>query len=999
MNLARNFFGFAQFILVVFVLTFSAHAAGEVDASFLASLSGAASGRVNKIIVQPDGKALVGGNFRTAGILPRAGLFRLNTDGTVDASFQPPSFYNLSGTGGSISAIDLQSDGKILVGGDFQGANSIQKQGIMRLNSNGSIDATFNVLLNSGGTISDIIVLPDDRILLGGNFTINDTGGNRIGVARLNSNGSLDSIVYQNIVALNKILLLPDGKLLTGNLNSVRRFNVDGTFDPGFSTIATSSSVLDMQLLADGKILVAGNFNTVNGFNLRALFRINPDGSVDTTYNPGGSNPNPSVNGITPLPNGKFLIFGPFSGYNGMAANKVALIDANGMLDTSFNMAANNFNPIQDIAVLPDGKILVGGVSTLTSQNALIRVNSNGTLDAALNVLISNSSGSGYTVLIQPDGKILVGGQFAAANGAIRGSLVRFNADGSLDTTFTPPNLPISWGVFGLELQADGKILVPVWVGSSGFTYRLNVNGTIETTISNTPYSRDAKYLPDEKILIATGDRVRRYNSNGTSDGTFSSPLTNGSDQIYKLAVQPDGKIIVVGTFTTIGGQTRGRIARLNADGSLDATFNPPGGANANIHTAVIQSDGKILIGGAFTGVNFDLNKQYLARLNPDASLDASFAPVLNAPVLGLKLQADGKILIAGAMSTVNGVFTPGIARINANGTLDTMFNVGLGTDSTVWSIDQQSDGKIVYVGQFSKTNGFSTLGIGRLLNTSVPRSTLFDYDGDGKADVSVFRPSENKWYILRSSDGQIVERIFAVSGDVPTPADFDGDGKTDIAIFRPATGDWWYLSSINNAQIFAHWGANGDILRPGDFDGDGRADYVVFRPTENNWFRLSSANGATSNRNFGIAGDKPVVGDFDGDGKSDVAIYRPSTGDWWWQSSVDNIQRATRWGIATDIPTPADFDGDGKTDFAVYRATTGVWYIINSSNGSVTIMNFGIAEDKPVPADYDGDGKADIAVFRPSTGIWYLMRSTAGFTALQFGVSTDIPTQNSFVP
>ncbi len=737
MNFARRTFGFAQTGLVICVLAFFAFAAGEVDTSFLANLNGSPAGTINKILVQPDGKALIGGNFRVVGNFARSGLFRLNSDGTVDTTFQPPNFFNSSGTGGTISTIGLQTDGKILVGGNFQGANGILKQGLMRLNTDGSMDPTFDAQLNSTGNILDLIVLPDDRVLIAGNFTINDSFENRIGIARLNSNGSLDSIVYQNIAVVIKLVLLPDGKLVAGNASSVRRFNADGTFDPSFSTISTSSSVLDMQLLASGKMLIAGNFNTVNGFNLRGLFRINSDGTVDTTYNTGGSDPNPGITGITPTPGGKFLIFGPFSGYNGVARNRVALIDENGVLDTSFNMAPNSLNPIFDIAFLPDGKILVGGVSFTSAQNILIKVNADGTADTTFNLLIANSSGPGYIVLVQPDGKILVGGQFPFANGVSRNSLARFNQDGSLDTSFTAPALNVSGGIYDLALQPDGKILVPFWLGSSGTVYRLNANGTIDLQIPTTN-PREAEYLPDGKFLISAGDRVKRYNSNGSLDSTFTSVTTSGSDQILKLAVQPDGKIIVGGTFTSFGGQIRGRIARLNADGTLDSTFNPPGGANGNIHTVVVLSDGKMLIGGAFTGINFDNTKQYLARLNQNGSLDSSFAPVLNAPVLGLRLQPNGKILIAGAMSSVNGAFRPGLARINPDGSLDPSFNAGAGTNSTAWSVDLQND-KIVYVGQFSATNGFSTLGIGRLFNTSVPQSTLFDYDGDGKADVSVF--------------------------------------------------------------------------------------------------------------------------------------------------------------------------------------------------------------------------------------------------------------------
>ncbi len=634
MNLAKKTFSFAQLILVTFVLTFFAHAAGEVDTSFLANLT-VSSGRISKILVQPDGKTLVGGNFRVAGGFTRVGMFRLNIDGTIDTSFQPPTFYNSSGIGGTVSVIALQSDGKILVGGDFLGANSIPKPGMMRLNADGSIDQTFTSLLNTNQTVSDILVLPDDRILIAGNFTLT---GDRIGIARLNANGTLDSIVFQNIVAISKLLLLPDGKLILASSTNIRRFNVDGTFDPTYNTITIGGgSVLDMELLPDGKILNAGSFTSVNGFNLFALFRSNIDGSADGTFN-GAANLNSNISGITPTPSGKYLIFGSFTTYGGVARKRGGLVDLNGTLGTTFNIATNNFGSISDMQFAPDGKIFIGGFVP-----SLAKLNTDGTFDTTLSVQLG-SVGAAYAIAVQLDGKVIVGGQFSLANGVSRGSLARFNVDGSLDTTFIPPNISLSWAVYDIELLPDGRIIVPVWIGSSGFTYILNANGASALSISNTPNVRDAKALPDGKFLIASGDRVKRYNSNGSLDNTFNSGIaTNSSDSIYKIDVQADGKILVVGTFTIIGGQTRGRIARLNADGTIDTNFNPLGGANSNIHTVVVQPDGKILIGGAFTGVNFDGNKKYLARLNADGTLDTSFAPDLNAPILGLKLQPDGK--------------------------------------------------------------------------------------------------------------------------------------------------------------------------------------------------------------------------------------------------------------------------------------------------------------------------------------------------------------------
>ncbi len=308
------------------------------------------------------------------------------------------------------------------------------------------------------------------------------------------------------------------------------------------------------------------------------------------------------------------------------------------------------------------------------------------------------------------------------------------------------------------------------------------------------------------------------------------------------------------------------------------------------------------------------------------------------------------------------------------------------------------------WTGGYTGTNNPATVTISNPISVTAnfspqtfPQRAFFDFDGDNKSDVSVFRPLENKWYVLRSSDSQVMQTVFAVAGDIPAPADYDGDGKTDIAIFRPTSGDWWYLSSLSGAQVNVRWGQAGDIPRQSDIDGDGKTDFVVYRPSNSVWHALSST-GQTSILAFGIAEDKPLIGDFVGDGKSDPAVFRPSTGDWWYAGSSSGQFAVVHWGVSGDLPAPGDYDGDGKTDFVVFRPTDGGWYILYST-GSYTIATFGTVGDKPVAADYDGDGKVDIAVFRPSTGTWYLLQTTAGFGAVQWGASTDIPVPNSFLP
>jgi len=272
----------------------------------------------------------------------------------------------------------------------------------------------------------------------------------------------------------------------------------------------------------------------------------------------------------------------------------------------------------------------------------------------------------------------------------------------------------------------------------------------------------------------------------------------------------------------------------------------------------------------------------------------------------------------------------------------------------------------------------------------------FFDFDGDGKTDISIFRPGPGEWWYLRSSDGTNAAAQFGTSSDIITPADLTGDGKTDIAFFRPATGFWYVLRSEDLSFYAFPFGTNGDVPVPADYDADGRADAAVYRPSTSTWYIINSGGGTVITA-FGLAGDVPVAADYDGDGKADVAIFRPSSGEWWLNRSTAGLI-AYRFGQSGDRTTAGDLTGDGKADVAFWRPSTGEWYALRSENSTFYAFPFGTNGDIPAPGDYDGDGKMDAAVFRPSTSTWYANRSTAGVLIQQFGQTGDLAVPGSFV-
>lgn len=352
--------------------------AGELDASLNVNID-SYPGNVRSMVVQPDGKILVAGYFKTVNGIRRKSITRLNADNSLDSTFS-------ANVGGTILAVALQSDGKIIIGGAFLTVGGATRNRIARLNADGSLDTTFNPGAGADGLVYDVAVQADGKILLGGNFyAVNAT--NNYGVARLNPDGSVDgSFVspipfpapspippFQTPSVVYSLALQPDGKILIGGYivsryngstttwNPVARLNQNGAFDSSFNSITSNSNALKIALQPDGKILMAGSFSTINGVSRKYIARFNADGSLDASFDT-GTGPSAPVFTIYLQPDGKILLGGIFSTINETARNRLARLNADGSLDNNF-VPSGGFLPgtIQSIVSLPNGKVLVGG--------------------------------------------------------------------------------------------------------------------------------------------------------------------------------------------------------------------------------------------------------------------------------------------------------------------------------------------------------------------------------------------------------------------------------------------------------------------------------------------------------------------------------------------------------------------------------------------------------------------------------------------------------------
>lgn len=412
-------------------------------------------------------------------------------------------------------------------------------------------------------------------------------------------------------------------------LNSGYHINAQpGTIDATFNPVpGPNNGIYASALQNDGKILIVGLFTAFNGAPAYRIARLNPDGTLDVTFTT-GAGANNTVNTVVIQNDGKILIGGNFSAYDGTARKGIARLNADGSIDNTFNpgTGANDYyNDMYD----PDGNY----------SNTLY-------------------NGSVYAIAVQADGKILVGGAFQTFNGVPGNDFVRLNSDGSVDMSF----------IVGLGFRG---------------------------------------YQVDEWAL--------------------SYHLSNGS--VRKIAIQSDGKIIVGGGYRTYDNATRSRIARLNSDGSIDLTFDPGTGVDEVayfdtpfIYDMTILNDGRIIVVGSFTMYNGFASGR-IARINSDGSFDPTFVsgtgfgtslfPSVNA--FAMSIQSNGKIVVGGGFNNYNGNPSSRITRLNADGTIDPTFVVGTGFNGNVHSLAIQNDGKILAFGGFSNYNGDGRIRLARI--------------------------------------------------------------------------------------------------------------------------------------------------------------------------------------------------------------------------------------------------------------------------------------------
>ncbi len=774
---------------------------GTKDSTF--NIGSGFGGSVLYFALQSDGKIIVGGSYTTFTGSTNNRLIRLNTDGTKDSTFNIGSGFGTS----SVTRVAVQADGKILVGGDFTTFTGSTNNRFIRLNSNGTKDSTFNIGTGFNGIIRSIYYQTDGKILVGGDFTT-FTGSTNNHLIRLNSNGTKDTTFSvgtafgsSSVIAPYTIAVQSDGKILLGGTfttftgstnNYIIRLNSNGTKDTTFNLgSAFNSDLLSIVVQADSKIICGGDFTTFTGSSNNRFIRLNSDGTKDSTFNIGtGFNAvSFGVQSIAVNTNGEIFVGGDYSTYNGSSTNRLIQLgnDSHVVISNPAGISyGGDYSRIFTRRTLPDVSYLTGITTLLQSKsffntftgttapatyaNKTIFVGYTGATNTRINTIETNYL-TGATNGLSLVGKIVKLGGLLTGTTTIQ-NLTVTSGDGNKDSTFN-----IGTGFNGtitqnsIAVDNNNKIYV-AGLGSTftGSTYgkflRLNSNGTKDSTFSvGSGFNFNivsCVYIQSDGKLIVGGDfstftgssnaALIRLNTNGTKDSTFNIG-TGFGNAVFSVGIQSDGKLVVGGAFQTFTGTSNNYLIRLNSNGTKDSTFNigtgfGPG-ISAYIQAIAIQPDGKILVGGRFGTYTGSTNNR-LIRLNSDGTKDSTFniGSGFGGDVYAIELQSDGKILVGGIFNTFTGSTNNCLIRLNSNGTKDSTFNISTGFNNLVLAVKSQSDGRILVGGQFTTYTGSTNNRLIRLNSNGTKDSTFNIGTGFGNIVNSIVQQSDYKYLI-----------------------------------------------------------------------------------------------------------------------------------------------------------------------------------------------------------------------------------------------------------
>jgi uncharacterized delta-60 repeat protein len=702
-----------------------------------------------------------------------------------------------------------QADNKLLLG--------IETGEFLRLNADGSRDTSFIPQVTQ--VVGAVVVQSDGKIIVTPELV------------RMNPDGSKDPSFNSSLSDVSSLFagLQSNGKILVSASNApyLRRLNIDGTIDPTFSADLSSYVYSGLVLPNDAILLRLSSCDP--SACTTSFARLLPDGSADPSFHP-----DPRLDDWYAVqPDGKTL-----AGFRDQATGEYFLgrMNVDGSLDSSYQtypivVADANTPPISAVFVQPDGSILAEIMVPIEGQQFL-RFSSSGVLDLASKRLFTIPAAV-TKLAAQPDGKLLATGDFNFVDGVKAGPLVRLDNNGNLDPSFHPSVIDATPRGVDLNLQSNGSILFSVTTGYQFPQMRLTPDGDVDSEFPRQNLGLYFEVRSDDGIV--TGDHsnvVRRLLSDGSVDSTFSpTQVTFGGiygNFMAALGLQPDGKVVVAGHGTSFSIHSipyRPSVVRLNPDGGIDSSFNPPAFNISRLNCVAIQADGKILLGGKFDS-GFSPSLPNIVRLNSDGSIDNTFTAAPDYTVSAILVEKTGTILIGGGFTHVNGQATAHVARLQSNGQLDPSFTLDTG-GSAVYALALLADGRVVAGGEFGLVaspaliparlrnissrmfvdNGDNALIAGVILAGSGEKKLLARAIGPSLTNAGIPSPLQDPILELRNSNGALItsnddwqqspdKQAIIDSGLAPRDAresaliaTLPANGSTYTAIVRPARG------------------------------------------------------------------------------------------------------------------------------------------------------------------------------------------------------------------